>query len=470
MENLFNGTRSATFLVLGGNQAVQLSANVGGKVALDDPAGDKVNIADKQLGVVVDKHTDPTLEKHFLVNNETYADVKEIRLIQGTPNSASVSSVSYTGMGHKAYVQSNPIKLGQEMHVVSYPAAQSYSSAWLIGDVDANAGSIDVVDNVIYKFRIGFDGRYQNKRNSNSGVAKMFINIQKLAAAATNVRDRFLKRACASLNKLSSHEGRKRSNGRSAGNKPALCLAINLAGGAGTSITTILAATVGTKYDYEQDGTVQYKITVTEDLKETLRQAVANIPNLVNASTIEVINLATAGAVAMAGGAAAADAILVLSLDGKPAIIDDRLETYKTTIKQIGLEGFGNDVRRVVASRTFRGYGYGHQLYKQYLKRAQQEIIGGETFPLENRPMSDIPYYMAKDDTLYDVHELWTQDLQKSSGMNTAQFDRRQQIVIIAPAADTATSTSLNTALRVLLQSCPNLTVHSAATGTDIFV
>ena len=197
-------------------------------------------MADKQLGVVVDKHTDTALEKHFLVTGETFAKVKTIRLVQGTPNSASVSSASATGMGHKAYVQSNPIKLEQAIKVVSYEAKQSYSSAWLIGDLAANAGSIDVLDNIIYKIKIGFDGRYQNKRNSNSGVAKMFINIKKLAAAATNVRDRFVKRACANLNKLSSHQGRKRSNGRSAGNKPALCFAVNLAGGAGTRLKVLL--------------------------------------------------------------------------------------------------------------------------------------------------------------------------------------------------------------------------------------
>lgn len=469
MENLFNTTRSQTFLVLGGNQAVQLSPNVAGKVALDDFNGDKVNLADKQLGVVVDKHTDITLEKHFLVNNETYAKVKEIRLVQGTPVSGSISSAPGYRFGHQPYVQSNPIKLGQEIHVVSTTAKQSYSSAWVVGDLAANAGSIDPVDNIIYKFKIAFGGRHQKKQYSNAGVNRMYVNIKKLTSAATNTRDRFIKRLAASLNLLSSHEGRKRSSGRSAGNKPGLVLAINLAGGAGTSITTILAAAVGTKVNYEQKGTTIYTLTVTEDLKETLRKVVANVANVTNATTIEVINLATAGTVAMAAGAAAADALLVLALDNKPAQNDDRMETHKTTIEQIGLEGFDPQVRRVIGSRAYRGYGYGWQLYNEYLKRAQQEIIGGETMPLENRPMTDIPYYMAKDETQYDVHEIWTQDLQQSSGMGTAQFDRRSQIVILVPAADTVTTTSMNTALRVLLQSCPNVTLHTEATGTNIF-
>ena len=202
-------------------------------------------------------------------------------------------------------------------------------------------------------------------------------------------------------------------------------------------------------------------------MKETLRQSVATITNLTNASTIEVINLATAGTVAMAAGAAAANAILVLSLDAKKALIDDRLETHKTTISSVGLEGFGNVVRRAVASRTYRGYGYGWQLFNQYRSRAQMEIIGEETQPTQSRVMSDIPHYMATDNTLYDVHEVWSQDLQKAG--NT-EFDRRSQVVIIAPVADAATSTSMNTALRVLLQSCPNVEYHTDATGTNIFV
>lgn len=465
--NLFSTTRSQTFLVLGGDQAVQLSPNAGGKIALDDPSGDLVNIADKQLGVVVDKHTDVTLERHFLVNNDTFTAVKSIRLIQGTPNSAQVSNANYFGMGHKTYVQSNPIDLNQELHVVSYPAKQSYSSAWLIGDLAANPGAISVTDNVIYKIRIGFDGRFQNKRNSNSGIAKMFINIKKLPAVATNVSDRFIKRACAQLNKLSSHQGRKKAKGVSSGNKPALCFAVNLAGGAGTSIATIQGAAVGTKYTYEVDGTRTFTFTVTDDLKETLTNAIANVANITAATTIEIIDLTTAGTVAMAAGAAAADAILVLALDSKPALIDDQLETYKTTINAVGLEGFAGEVSRVIASRTHRGYGYGWQLYKMYRDRAQQEIIGGETMPLENRPMSDIPYYMATDNTLYNVHEVWSQDVQYGG---FTRFDRRSQVVILQPVADTATTTSLNTGLKVLLQSCPNVTFHTGATAPNVFV
>lgn len=468
MKNLYQDTNSVTFLVLGGDQAVQYSPTVPGKVALDDFAGDAVNIADKQLGVVVDEHTDTALEKHFLVTGQTAANVKKIRLIQGTPMSASVSAAIGHRLGDQPYVQSNPIDLSKPIKIQSWEASHSSSSAWVIGDLAANPGSIDVVDNVVYKFKIALGGRKQKKMYSNSGVNRMYINIQKLPATATNVRDRFIKRACAELNKLSSHQGRRVANStRQAGNKPALALAINIGGGAGTSITTILAAAVGTKYTYETDGTVNYQITVTEDLKKTLTAVVANITNITNATTIEVINLATAGTVAMGAGAAAADAILVLGLDTTKAIVDDRLETHKTTIEQVGLEGFTNVVRKEVGSRTFRGFGYGWQLYNEYLKAAQQEINGGETLPLENRPQMPIPYYMAKDETQYDVHEIWHEDDQVQG--NT-EFNRVSRIVIIAPAADTTTSTSMNTGLRTLLESTNDYKVYTSATSPAIFV
>ncbi len=466
MENLFNTTRSQTFLVTGSNQAVQMSPSVIGKIELDDFATNSVNIADEQLGIVVDDHTDPLLERHFLVTGQLSNEVKKIRIIQGTPNSDQVSDANYFGSGHKTYVQSNPIDLLQELHVVSYAAKQSYSSAWIIGDIAANPGAISVVDNIIYKFRIGFGGRFQEKRNSNSGTSKMFINIKKLPATFTNNTDNFIKRACANLNKLSSHEGRRRSSGHSSGNKPALCFAINLAGGAGTDVATILAAAVGTKYTYEVEGSIVYEFSVTDDLKATLTNAIANFANFTAATTIEVIDLTTAGTVAMAIGAAAADAIFVLSLDAKFALTDDQLESHKATITSVGLEGFSNVVNRVVASRTYEGYGYGWQLYKMYRDRAQQEIIGGETMPLENRPMTDIPYYFAKDLTKYDVHEIWSQDLQYAG--NT-RFDRRSQLVIIVPSADTATTTSMNTGLRLLFQSCPNVTYHTEAVSPLIF-
>lgn len=467
MENLFNTTRSQTFLVLGDNQAVQTSPSVIGKIALDDFATDSVNLADKQLGVVVDAHTNTALEKHFLVAADTYPSVRTIRLVQGTPVSGAVSTAPGYRIGDQPYVQSNPINLNEELHVVSTAAKQSYSSAWVVGDLAANPGAITPVDNILYKFKIGFGGRLQKKQYANAGVNRMYVSIKKLTPTVTNPRDQFIKRLAASLNLLSSHEGRKRSSGRSAGNKPAIVFAINLAGGAGTSITTILAAAVNSTFIYETKGSVNYTFTVTEDFKETLRQTAANIGNVTNATTIEVINLATAGSVAMAAGAAAADALLVVALDSKPAYVDDRMEDHKTTIEQIGLEGFDINVRRVIGSRPYRGYGYGWQLYNEYLKRAQQEIIGGETFPLENRPMMPIPSYMATDETQYNVHEIWSQALQYAG--NT-RFDRRSQIVILQPVADAATSTSMNTSLRLLLQSCPNVTYHTEATPTDIFV
>ena len=465
--NLFNDPRSATFLVAGGNQALVYSPTYAGRIALDDFAGDKVNIADKQLALVVDAATDITREKNFLITGDTYPALKTVRFIQGTPKSANVSSVTGHGFGDKAYVQSNPIDLSKEIHIVSHIAKQSYSSAWVVGDLAANSGAITPATNITYKFKIAFGGRQQQKQYSQAGTNRMYVNIKQLSTVVTNARDRFIKRLTTGLNKLSSHEGRKRANGYQAGNKPAIVFAINIAGGAGTSITTILAAAVGTTFIYEQDGSKIYRFTVTEDFKETLRKVVANITNITNATTIEVIDLATAGSVAMAAGAAACDAMLIVALDSKAAEVDDRLETHKTTIAQIGLEGFDSTVRRVVGSRTYRGFGYGWQLYVEYLKRAQMEVNGIETMPGENRPMPGYPVYLAKDETLYDVHEIWHQDL---SFPGFSRQDNRSQIVVLVPAADAATTTSLNAALRTLIQSCPNVAYHgSDAVSPNIF-
>jgi len=467
MKNLFNGTRSQTFLVLGGDQDIKASATAGAKVALNDFANDAVNLADKQLGVVVNKHTDTALEKHFLVKGETISTVKNISLVQGTPNSASVSSVNANRMGDLAYVASNPIDLSQDIKVVSYGAKQSYSSAWVIGDVAANAGAIVPVDNVVYKLKIAFGGRHQQKQYATSGTNRMFINLTKEATSYTNDVDRFIQVAASKLNALSSHQGRKRSSGRAAGNKPALVLGINIGGGAGASLTDLTnTANIGTKYNYEIKNGVTYQFTLTADLVQTLTNVVANISNITTATTVEVMNLATAGSNAMGAGADAVDALLVLALDMKPALIDDRMETYKTTITQIGMEGFAANVRREVASRAYRGFGYGYQLYNMYLSRAQQEIIGGETFPLENRPMSPIPAYMAKDNTLYDVHEIWSQDVQLAGNTD---FDRRSQTIILVPVGDTTTTAGLNDELQTLLDSCPSVEVFSEATGGALF-
>lgn len=458
ITNLYNDPRSVTFLVTSGNQAVKNTA----ATSINNYATDSVNLADGQLGVLV--RDAGSRMNTFLEDGELASEFKKIQLVQGTPFSANVSDVDAHRRGHQAYVKSNDIDASQgQISVISKPFTQSYSSAFILGDVAGNAGAFVPVNNVNYAFRIGFKGRKVQKRNSQAAVSRMFISIQKETTTYTNDVDRFLKRAAYNLNQNSALRSR---GGVRRGSKPAIVFALNLAGGAGTSFTTIAGAALGSTFNYEVNNGQTLTFEVTADLKATLVKLIANTV-AVGATTIEVINLSTAGSVAMGAGAAACDALMVLALDEEKAIVDDRIENNKAIINEIGLENFPT-VLKVEGSTSYPGQGYGWQLYNEYQKRALMEIFAEETFPLENRPVSLPPYYFATDNTPYDVHEIWHTWVEYK---DVQRIERANQIVIIVPSADTVTTGSMNTAgLAEWLNSVPNITKFTSATSPSIFV
>jgi hypothetical protein len=314
--------------------------------------------------------------------------------------------------------------------------------------------------------RIAFGGRIQKKRYSNSGVNRMFRNVLKDRTTYTDDADRFIKKIASELNMLSSIQGRGLMPGHGVGNKPAILVAVNLGGGAGLSIANILAAANGSNIPYEQSGINIANLKVTDDLKATLIEAVVT-SSLTNASTIELIDMSTAGSTAMAVGAAAADAILIIALDSMKAVHDDRVGDYKTTIEGVGLEGFDSTVGRFISSRPTRGYGYGDQLHLEYLKRAAMEVNGIHNFAHEMNVMPDYVSYVANDHNVrYDVTEIWHEDVTE---VGNTFHTKLNQIIFLVPVNDSITKASLNANIGVLIASCPNVTYFGDSTAATPF-
>ena len=466
ITNYFNDPRSATFLVAGGDQALQTSPSAVAPVSIDDYANDAVNIADLQLGVLIKDEQFPDRYNTFLVAGELASDFSKIQLVQGTPYSSNVSLVDAHRRGHQSYVKSNDIDAnGASLSVVSKPFTQSKSSAWVLGDVAGSTGEFLPLDNVIYPFRIGFGGRKSKKRNSQSGVSRMFVNMVKESITYTNDVDRFLQRTAASLNVNSSL--RSRGARLRHGSKPGIVFAMNLVGGAGTPLSDFVVGNLGNQVPYEIKDGRTLTIEITEDLIATVAEMIAVVgAQYTAASTIEVIDLSTAGSVAMAAGAAAADALMFLALDDERAVVDDRVESVKTLIEKVGTENFPN-LKKTEASRMYRGQGRGWQLFQDYQRRALMEIFAEETFPQENRPASLPPVYFSNDDTKYNVHEVWHSWAEYK---DVQRIERNNQVVILEPIADTTTKASLNAVLAPWLNSVSMLKKFTDATAPSLFI
>lgn len=84
-------------------------------------SGDAFAIADRQLGVVHSGHDGVRPDNYFISSGDTVADAPVINIVQGTPNSNSLSEVSAFGHTHKAVVKSAGLSKANVLSVATNP-------------------------------------------------------------------------------------------------------------------------------------------------------------------------------------------------------------------------------------------------------------------------------------------------------------------------------------------------------------
>lgn len=332
-----------------------------------------VNLADGQLGLVSAKHGQGVAYNTFLTAGQTVSDARFVRLVQGTPGSADLRTNKGNPANDLPYVQS-PLIDGKSPVVVTGKVATVPSySAWVIGDVAANAGSINVVDETEYLMHVAFTGVRNDREFSVSGIETLpisFTTPDYSTLGTTNALDHLIKNVAWKVNVNSRILGATQAAG-DRGNRNILALAVNLGGGAGTG-TGNSVATAGsqstavvdlqsgsgnpvTSLPVYYDGTNTYSVTVDATMNQTFDNLVAGSV-LAAASTVEVINLTTAGA------AANADAIILIGTDQELASRVDTEERVKTRI-HVGLEYNFNSTNpnKQEASNAYEGAGQGRK-------------------------------------------------------------------------------------------------------------
>lgn len=362
--------RPETILVASANSALASGT-------LINTATGAINLTDGQLGLLSAKHGQGVAYNTFLTAGQTVANARFVRLVQGTPNSGNVSDSNGTPGQHLPYVQSPIIDGKSAITVTGKVAAAPSYSAWVIGDVAANAGAIAVSDETEYLMHVGFTGVRNDREFSVSGIETLSVSYTTpnyTSLGTTNSRDHLLKNVAYSVNKSSRMLGIRQA-GAQHGNRNIIALAVNLAGGAG-SLTGNSVTTAGSQstavVDLQTgsgnpvaslpvyyDGSTTYSITVDDTLRETFDNLVANTV-LAAASTIEVINLATAGSAAAGAGTLSADAIILIGTDSVLAQVNDTEERIKTRI-HVGLEYNYNSLspNKQEGSNAYEGAGSG---------------------------------------------------------------------------------------------------------------
>jgi len=301
-----------------------------------------LGVANGQIGVLAwDFFSDTTPLGEFIPAGTTAADVRAIKIIQGTPASANINTVDPFEAGHRGYIETGVIYCGNVRSVtVRKPRPGRFGNGSFVDFADC----LPVCD-VEYCLNVRISNVITSRDfGSNDDVINVSFEAPASMASVTDPLDFILQSVMFKLN-LRSKLVSQCTGGF--GNRDVLGLAINTAGGAGVPIG---ALTCGDVIPVMQDtcayckdcgnpeSPVETGVTVTIEMLRSLACTIVDQeanPNIVkpitSTSTIEIIDLATAGT------APNVDAIIVLGLERDPAAVlecnpSDGIPQYQTRV------------------------------------------------------------------------------------------------------------------------------------------
>lgn len=284
-----NEKHREVFLVATGNQAMAKSGNI-------SASGSSVNIASGQLGVIAATDLQAHLDAGAFLSStnnpagsaaNTASDVPAIELVQGTPGSADTSQNVGWFYEDPAFVRSGVIRAGTvRTFTAQLYALPTLSSTMFSGLVDANISSVkDYTTHVELRSR-----RNDRDYGANTEKAQYSVETPDFSTLSIDSKlDYLITHTVDGLNRQS----RLWKDTDGWGNKNFVVLGINSAGGNGTALGTIELNDSINFAKTTNDTTLSF--TVDRPMLNTLAQVIDNTTTLSTSSTIEVVDLDTAG-------------------------------------------------------------------------------------------------------------------------------------------------------------------------------
>ena len=284
-----------------------------------------LGLDDGQLGVLSWDRRGTVDFGEFLNGGETSAQVKAIKVMQGTPASSNLTQVDPWEVGNKGYVESGVIRRDNVKSVtVQKCRPKSLANTAVTGIAvpkdETSYSFFAALDSVRILKDYGYNGNQVQAGYTTPCYTELTI---------TDPKDHMVQSLLDNFNKMSSLVN---------GNQPVLALAINSGGGAGTAIG---ALTCGSSIDFltttsEFPGgpatSTTYSVVADHAMIYSLacllaEQAAASGP-IDALSTIEVIDLTTAG------DAANVDSFVVIGLEETLA---NGIDSIPMTIPQVSV-------------------------------------------------------------------------------------------------------------------------------------
>jgi hypothetical protein len=306
-----------TILVMTGDQALAVGSFA--------TAGNSVNVASGQLGVMsYDPNSAVQPIGDYLVAGDDSNEVQAIKLVQGTPASSNTLNADVWEVGDKSHIETGVIRKGNIRSV----AVKKYVPGTLGAAAVTNFTA--PVNDVEYSMYVKLDSVRLDKEYSTMNDNVVFGSsapINFTTAGVVNNLDYVLTNVLFDLN---SQSRAVTANGLK-GRQDYVVFGVKVAGGSGQVIGTVTPSTVLT---FQTINGVAQTITSSVPMVSALARLVQDNAQLTATSTIENVNLSTAGA------AAKIDALIIVGLPSRTAAIYDNVNQTFTKVLPNPAKGF----------------------------------------------------------------------------------------------------------------------------------
>jgi hypothetical protein len=456
--------RSVTYLVASGDQALASGT-------LIPTSGNALNIASGQLGGVAMSDGFSIAQGDFIAAGNTVANAPVIQLVQGTPNSANVANVGPHMYNHKPYVASAPINSRYSIAFTAQACDAGQYNAFAVGGDTGTPQAIQVADTSVYRLNITFDGVMQNRYFSVSafdGIHPSITtpNFTSLSALYTAPLDYIVQHLAYEVNLHSKAFSHVPGRG---GVHPIVALAINTAGGAGTTLTAAAAQAVGSTLNVQTHNGVTQSLVVDQALKDTITRWIANpgTSGILGTSTIEVINTSTAGTASGKG----TEIVVLLALDEDGAVVTDNVKPRKVRLR-VGVDKqsslYTSTLGNNELSVGMEELGTGARYKKDYDALPAMQVWSQERWGMNTNLIVPPSYIDTTKSYSANIIYHWDENFVEFS--HTQKQPHKTVILTECDPAtglgtDTTTIASLNAILAPWLNSC---TIERIEPGTSV--
>lgn len=414
-------------------------------------AGNALNLASGQLGVMsYDPNSSVKAVGAYLASGDDSSEVQAIKVVQGTPASSNTLTADVWGVSNPSHVETGVIRRGNIRSV----AVKKYQPAVYGGAAVTNFPT--PVNDAEYAMYLELKSTRLDQVYStmNSDVLQASAPVVNFTTAGiTNSLDYVLTNIMANFNNNSVAVYR---NGRK-GNQPFVVLGVKAAGGSGQVIGTITPATNITFQTINGQAQV---LKSSVELCATLARLVQDNAQLIATSTIENVDLSTAGA------AAKIDALIFIGLPMGPVAIYDNVEQQQTRVLPNPAKQFiaGVDPTVTIANPS-EGTGQGRKWKAEEAWRALVPVFTNQVQPHGDWFSEGISYVdAAKNYTSYIIEYFDTEET-----LTTSEVDPKLAVLLMRseiPSTFTVNVNNIITRIAAGNSPVPTVTSNDAGTGT----